>query len=326
MPGIIFGRSSAKRIADGIRKVENLPGGEQDLQRRRAGGLGRSTLWEVTAVQTGPGTVTIKRVSNIAFDLNDPSEKEDILYDPNNEPAVEDRGLLIRLGEGDLFFFRRAVPDVDLAVVEFNEYAYIRPSTPDTTFGYPGKAHMFTSSGLVSGNDRIGIIKLASTIPGTAAAFTHIILGWIDMFKCDTFKTLQGSTSALFRIKVLKITQDFDASTITYNVYSGLSKTQIAVHEWWNINGVVTAGSTAEFITGLNSGVANSESHDIAIIFGSPGGYYNMNLQNARGLGLELDIGTVIGDSRSMTFRLEKAGADPNTPSNARGAVIRAWT
>lgn len=225
MPGVMFDEASAKRIADGTRKIERIPGGEQDLQRRRAGGLGRSTLWEVTAVQTGPGTVTIKRVSNIAFDLNDPSEKTDILYDPNNEPSTGDRGLLIRLGEGNLFFFRREAGTNKIYV---DEMSYIDEAVPASTFGYPNDAIISGEQG--ASKDKIAILKFKERLPDPPSPSSSyrfgVAIGRLKPGGRD-IKIADISVSWSMRLVVYAITDDFDPSTITYNDWAGLGKLEI---------------------------------------------------------------------------------------------------
>ena len=100
-----FTPEAAERISEAVQKVEQMPHPGKNLQRRRAGGLGRSELWEVTAVNDIAETCTIKRVENQAGDLIDISQKIDILYDTDQVPQVGARGLLIRLGNGNLMFF-----------------------------------------------------------------------------------------------------------------------------------------------------------------------------------------------------------------------------
>ncbi len=109
--GVNFTRPAARRISDVVREVEGQPRPEPVLQRHRAGGLGRSTLWEVTAVNPSedPPNCTIRRVENQDGDLITASQKEDILYDLDDPPKVGDRGLLVRFGEGKLVFFKGAL-------------------------------------------------------------------------------------------------------------------------------------------------------------------------------------------------------------------------
>ncbi len=218
MPGILFGRSSAKRIADVVREVERIPEGEQDLQRRRSGGLGRSTLWEVTAVQTGPGTVTIKRVSNIAFDLNDPSEKIDILYDPDNEPSVGDRGLLIRLGEGSLFFFKRAA----LNRINITSSCYVDDANPDTGgLGYPNSPIAYKiHTGFAAATIWRAVFKferrcpLLSPLPDDIDV--KLFLPVNSGLGVESFHPNAGDTVDVVGV-VAGITEDFDPSTLTHN-------------------------------------------------------------------------------------------------------------
>lgn len=224
MSKVMFGRSSARRIADAVRKVERMPGGEQDLQRRRAGGLGRSTLWEVTAVQTGPETVTIKRVANIDFDLNDPSEKTDILYDPDNAPSVGDRGLLIRLGNGSLFFFKPAVKIRSYA----NEAAVVKDTAPDTTFDYNADGHTiyfsptldqrlvykFPKPILMAGSYQTTDVCLGIQNTTTPGALGNGVL---------IHNLTANPITRNARLQVGFIGEDFDCSAITWNILSGLS-------------------------------------------------------------------------------------------------------
>lgn len=221
MPGVTFSRKSGQRISAAVRKIEQMPLGQQNLQRRRAGGLGRSTLWEVTAVQTGPGTVTINRVSNIAFDLNDPSEKVDILFDPANEPAVGDRGLLIRLGEGNLFFFR---PAVGVNRIFIDKISTVIPALPDTTFLDTGTAIIITPVA----NTQIGIFKFASALPtisgvGSSAIIDDAILSLKKTaLYGNTSRTISASKKQFLNIVPKIIQQDFDITNLTYNIYTGL--------------------------------------------------------------------------------------------------------
>lgn len=224
MPGVNFTRESADRIADTVRRSERQASPDNKLQRRRAGGLGRSTLWEVTAVQTGPGTVTIKRVSNIAFDLNDLSEKTDILYDPDNEPSVGDRGLLIRLGQGTLFFFRRV--GASSAVTYLSESALVKSDAPNTNFN-----HNVTPLTLYE--DHNGVkhdIVYEFATPITAAEF----LNTRSLFKIGhitgigtPYSGTPGSQSVTILIDVYTIKEAFDASAITWNSLAGLSTKKI---------------------------------------------------------------------------------------------------
>jgi len=105
-PGVNFDRATADRIERAVLAVERSPLISSGAQRHRAGGLGRLSLWEVTEVQTTPKTVTLQRVDNSDMDLITIRDREDIAYDPDAAPSVGDRGLVIRLGDGVLFFFR----------------------------------------------------------------------------------------------------------------------------------------------------------------------------------------------------------------------------
>lgn len=241
MPGVMFSKSAAKRIADGIRKVERIPGGEQDLQRRRAGGLGRSTLWEVTAVQTGPETVTIKRVSNIDFDLNDLSEKTDILYDPSDAPSVGNRGLLIRLGEGPLFFFRRAA----ISRVYINEHCYVKSDDVNVAFGGPTTAIALTTPD--NATKHVGIFKFASVLPSAGGQDITIVLAKSTQGINSGTVTGFGVSGRVYTLNVRLeyIKEDFDTSSLTYAQYSALDKVSLAtVGNIWDIDSAMTTDIT----------------------------------------------------------------------------------
>lgn len=206
-PGVNFTRESAQRISDAVKKVESLPT-PTNTQRHRAGGLGRMTLWEVTAIQTTPKTVTIKRVENQAGGLVDPSEREDILYDPDNEPSIGDRGLLIRLGEGSLFFFRRAKAGIERIFV--TEQSYIDENNPDDTFGHPTTSIMRKLP-----KEKYGFLKFSSVIPSVVSQ-VYSLLSLGNLAEND-FTAVDGSRFENVDLQVRGILEDFDPSTVTWN-------------------------------------------------------------------------------------------------------------
>ncbi len=296
MPGVMFDRESAKRIADGTRKIERIPGGEQDLQRRRAGGLGRSTLWEVTAVQTGPGTVTIKRVSNIAFDLNDPSEKIDILYDPDNEPAVGDRGLLIRLGNGNLFFFKR---DIGVEILQTIEYAYVNEDVPGSNFGYPtqAKARQYFPD---INNDRWAIMKFSSPAVGS---YKEIIFAEVLSVGSRIFISSDNqdfNTGEHADLHIFTIDQDFDASTITWTTAQSLSLTSLGFIDFtleirmWNY----TDPRINSWIQDIEQNLVGDKN-----TFGS-----DPALDGAYGLLIKGHVGPNIADELRIDFEFRRGG------------------
>lgn len=276
MPGITFGRSSAKRIVDVVRKVERIPGGEQSLQRQRAGGLGRSTLWAVTAVQTGPGTVTIKRVSNISFALNGPSKKENVLYDPALEPSVGDRGLLIRLGEGDLFFFSK---EAGPTVVYLTDYRFIKQSAPDTNFGADGRDCEIVLDGATPDEFR-GIMKFERRITANDPIFDSVVLRRVRRVNA-TVEDGGGSAPVAditFKLDVYKITQNFTPSLITWNTYAVLSRTKVSSDDDSLIfvaarsdvaaEEPIGEGRCDEFYMGLWKGAASQQKWDLSGAYG----------------------------------------------------------
>jgi len=159
-PGVNFTRSSARRISEAVKKIEAIPTGT-NTQRQRSGGLGRMSLWEVTAIQTGAGTVTIKRVKNqLPGDLIDQSIKINVVRDNLKPASVGDRGLLIRQGNGSLFFFNCDVPSF---VTVINEAALVKSDFPDTTFNFNddvGKAIKLDRNGI----DHRAVVKFNTPV------------------------------------------------------------------------------------------------------------------------------------------------------------------
>ena len=122
--GVQFTEDAATRIVRVVRHVEQT-GAVLSRPPRRPGRtpLRRPPLWEVTAVDTGAGTCTVRSWEDSGGTLNALSEKTDVVYDPNNEPSTEDVGLLARLGSGDLFFQSGGI------------VTPTHPDTPDVTIG-----------------------------------------------------------------------------------------------------------------------------------------------------------------------------------------------
>lgn len=230
-PGMTFDRQSVKRIARAVRQSESTQVPPETLSRRRAGGLGRASLWEVTAVNTGAETCTLERVENQDFDLIARSEREDVLYDPDNEPSVGDRGLVVRLGEGSLFFFRRAAA---AGKINITDWGYIDEDNPATNYYQAGLLTWQYNPNVVSGRDKRMILKLGST----ASTIADILLSLGVMATPPPGGGGQGvvlrygHTTGSFaafdvRIETYAITQDFDPTTVTWNTAAGLSKTMI---------------------------------------------------------------------------------------------------
>lgn len=203
--GVNFTPDSARRISDAVKKIESLPT-PTNTQRRRAGGLGRMTLWEVTAVQTTPKTVTIKRVETQAGALIDASEKEDVLYDLQNEPSTGDQGLLVRLGDGSLFFFRR--DPVEIERIYVTEQSWISAVFPDQTFGYPTTSIMIRPH-----PEQFGFLKFSKVIPAIPSRLYSLLsLGRIAQ---NDIVINPGSSD--YELDIWPVLEDFDPSTVTWN-------------------------------------------------------------------------------------------------------------
>lgn len=217
--GVQFTKPASKRIADTVRSVEGRPFPNNKLQRRRSGVGSRSTLWEVTAVQTGPETVTIKRVKNQDGDLIDASEKTDILYDPDNEPAVGDRGLLIRLGNGNLFFFRRGD---GIEILKANKYCYVDELNPTVNFGSLTQAQVRYDTSL-PGRELWGVMKFESV--GSGSYEDLIIRNQSGFILYSGIATFAGYQTMVMEIH--KVTDDFDPSTLTWNDAQSLTTVKL---------------------------------------------------------------------------------------------------
>lgn len=214
MPGVNFTRGSARRIADTVRGFEAQAEPNNNPGRTPGGGLGRMTLWEVTAVQTGPGTVTIKRASNIAFDLNDLSEKTDILYDPDKTPSVGDTGLLIRLGNGSLFFFSRDIVARAVELYTVSGVAGVSPDNPDTHY-----TAAIASKDSVGSDEFHAVMKLTPFAPAVGdvrnfAVFTGL-LAEIDMV--TNIPGAGAAAVAEISLNMSSLRYDFDIDTVTFN-------------------------------------------------------------------------------------------------------------
>jgi len=72
-------------------------------------------VYEVTAVDTGAGTCTVKACYNHTGTLVSTTEQAGIYYDSDNEPSVGDVGLVMRTANNALFLVTgRATPPVYL--------------------------------------------------------------------------------------------------------------------------------------------------------------------------------------------------------------------
>mgnify|MGYP001241586500 CR=1 FL=1 len=227
-----FTDESATRIAETVRAVENAIKGEEKTQRRRAGGLGRPTLWETTSASTGGDTpqVWVKRVEkfdsggSVLIDVGGPKL---VYHDPSVSVEEGDRGLVIRQGDGALFFYKYGVAPT---VVRITDHCYIDESSPNSTFGFPLTATAYlgwTYSPLVTA-ENIAVFKLERRITEGPpnGLFTRVVLGRV----IDSWIQSQGTSSGSSTIvswDLYKITDDFDPSTITWNSYAGLAKSLV---------------------------------------------------------------------------------------------------
>ncbi len=244
---VTFTRKSADRIASAVKHVENVPAAEPIQQRRRAGGYRMESLWEVTEVQTEEKTVTLKRVQDTDDNLNDRSETFDVAYDPNNEPAIGDRGMIIRLGHGTRFFFSRISP---LFVTK--SACYVDENAPSSNFGSLNDWDILISDGSIGSQHLITVGKFPTVGSGN---YDHFHLGRvIPTIILQTNGTQTFLSGNFFDLKFYKITEDFDTTTLTYNDWVGLEKSSVEIQ---TIYGNMAVGSQPvnRFATTLHANI-----------------------------------------------------------------------
>ena len=184
--GITFTPDSAKRIGDVVRRVEQsgpvisrAPRGRQRWPRRY------QWLFEVTAVDTVAGTCTAKRRDDAAGTLIDP-EVADVYYDADNEPSVDDIGILTRLGNGNVLFHPGGVAQP------------IDPPVPDNTVGTTDETDAAQADTWAVGDGTLKVIML------TRMAYNHEgdekLYGYYRDFKYDAYGRL---TSVSGEVRVI---------------------------------------------------------------------------------------------------------------------------
>ncbi len=291
---VTFTRKSADRIAKVVKRVENMPPAEPIQQRRRAGGYTMQSLFEVTAVQTGAETVTLKRVQDTDDNLNDRSETLDVAYDPNNEPAVGDRGLIIRLGNGTRFFFRRAAEAVTRYYIA--EHAYVKDDDVNTNFGYPTNANVFYE---VNGAEWVSIFKFDKQVDIEPTDFERYQVVFASLYNGIQYHST-GNVAYSIRLKAIK--EDFDASAITWTTWSGLSTIAVAQITGENMKTGAADGEQWNDIGGVGTGglvVCQSNLTNIG------------SLNGAYGLAFDFDgIGTFNGDKVWIDITREAVGSN----------------
>ena len=222
---VTFTRKSADRIAKVVKRVENMPAAEPIQQRRRAGGYRMESLWEVTVVNTTDKVVTLKRVQDTDDNLNDRSETIDVAYDPDNEPAVGDRGLIIRLGDGTRFFFKRGVGQ---NIIFINEWAEVRSDSPTTRYSYSGDGSQSVRAySSTDGTLYYAVMKLAGS-PYDIDATYAILRSGTNVVGLSLVSTETGPSSLDLREEVYGIYEDFDMSLMTWNYLAGLDTDDMA--------------------------------------------------------------------------------------------------
>ena len=101
---VTFERESAERIARVVREVESQrPGTGRPRRRQMKGPSKYGWLFQITAVDEGAGTCTVERYKD-SGNLTTP-ELTEVNYDAENVPSVDDLGIVLRQGDGGMFFF-----------------------------------------------------------------------------------------------------------------------------------------------------------------------------------------------------------------------------
>lgn len=294
-PGVNFTRKSADRIASTVHTVERSAPVGISTQRKRGGGLGRSSLWEVTAVQTTPKTVTLQRVDNPDMDLVTVRDREDIYYDPDAEPVVGDRGLVIRLGDGSLFFFRHRGGNAQR--ISVSEYSKVDDSVPDTTVDYKDIAagEVATGSmvtGTVGGAEQRVVLKWPKKLSGITTADVTLCIGKSTLLVFTGFgsgDTPVGITE--ISLVMTHILEDFTASTLTWNNLSGLSM---------GASGILAVTRPRSLYI---SGAGNTGARSFDGIVGASGILQLPDLNDSYGLELKLVANTI--PSQFTTYQME---------------------
>ena len=221
--GVQFTKPAADRIANTVRSVEGRPFPPGGLQRRRSGGGSRPTLWEIVSIQTGTETCTIRRVENQAGDLVAASEKTDILYDTENPPNTGDRGLLIRLAEGSLFFFS---PGRALNRINMVSACYVDNLNPDTGgLGYSKFPILYRKKISSSVTEQWqGVFKFdrrcpPEPTPGDKQITLHFP---ITLSGLESYWPTGGDEAEII-VRIYGIMDDFDPATLTWNQLQALN-------------------------------------------------------------------------------------------------------
>lgn len=116
---------------------------------------------------------------------------------------------------------QRALMGVPLTRWYITSHAYIKDDAPDTNFGDPDTAIMYRE---VGGAQWHAIFKFEKRAVFTATDFIrHLLL--IAATPLGLQHMITTAAGNLYVIKMWSITDDFDTSTITWNIYAGLSKT-----------------------------------------------------------------------------------------------------
>ncbi len=105
---------------------------ERKLPEEQPVGTGKGNPWKVTAVDTGAGTCTASPLYDVSTTRSNVSVSG-IYYDTNNVPSVDDIGILVRMGDGNILFFSGEAGDKRLETTPIQiEVRTDDPVSPET--------------------------------------------------------------------------------------------------------------------------------------------------------------------------------------------------
>ncbi len=308
---VTFTRKSADRIAKVVKRVEGMPAAEPIQQRRRAGGYRMLSLFEVISVDSPNVTVDLKRVQDTDDNLNDRSETEDIAYDPDDAPVVGDRGLVVRLGDGTRFFFKRRAA---LNRVFMQSAAYVKSDLPTQTFGYPDTA-VCKRFNTPSTESWIAIFKfqnvlpLLDPLPGSGAKL--IVFPQYAPSGESFWESYNPGGGSSYNVLVApySIKQDFDISTVTYNSWSALTKQGMQIFRPFNPRW--PSSSSILRVMTANNGLTLAGTRQ------GPDALDQMFDGTTYGIALWITSGTVVnGGYEEAGFKITRLGGTPSTWTN----------
>jgi hypothetical protein len=114
-----------------------------------------------------------------------------------------------------------------------DEHCYIDSSNPGNNFGHPDLAQIHFTTATPDDTIHIGLFKFAEQLPpsfGYAITWLVVLSTVNEGIYFRTPVYTLGDLRGYWRLWVIR--EDFDASTITYNDWAGLSKLDVDIENW----------------------------------------------------------------------------------------------